>query len=182
MQAIKKVLIAGGGTAGWMTAALMSKVLGQQVHIALIESEEIGIIGVGEATIPPIQTFNKFLGLDEKAFLRETHATMKLAIQFENWRVKGESYLHTFGAPGANLGFCNFQHYWERAKREGVEGSIWDYDLNYLACKRGTFNKINTQNPIYDMPYAYHFDSALYGRFLRWLAEPSGVVCHEGII
>ncbi len=182
MQAIKKVLIAGGGTAGWMTAALMSKVLGQQVQIALVESEEIGIIGVGEATIPPIQTFNKFLGLDEKAFLRETHATMKLAIQFENWRVKGESYLHTFGAPGASLGFCNFQHYWERAKRQGVKGSIWDYDLNYLACKQGTFNKINTQNPIYDMPYAYHFDSALYGKFLRGLAEQSGVVRHEGII
>ena len=108
-QSVRKVIIAGGGTAGWMAAALLKKVLQAQVDIELIESKDIGTIGVGEATIPPIQTFNQFLGLDEKAFLRETNGTIKLAIAFENWRKQGESYFHTFGAPGATLGFCGFQ-------------------------------------------------------------------------
>ena len=183
MQApIKKVVIAGGGTAGWMTAALMQKVLQGQIEIELIESEDIGIVGVGEATIPPIQVFNQFLGLDEKEFLRETNGTIKLAIQFENWRVNGESYLHTFGAPGANVGFCNFQHYWLKAYKAGLEKSIWEYDLNYLCCIDETFNKINTQNPLFEMPYAYHFDSSLYGKYLRKIAEKGGVIRTEGII
>jgi len=181
-QAIKKVVIAGGGTAGWMTAALLKKVMGEQIEIELVESEDIGIVGVGEATIPPIQTFNQFLGIDEKDFLRETNGTIKLAIKFENWRVVGESYFHTFGAPGANLGFCNFQHYWLRAYKEGLQKSLWDYDLNYLCCVDGSFNKINTQNPMFEMPYAYHFDSSLYGRFLRKLSESAGVKRTEGII
>ncbi|MEQ3653741.1 MAG: tryptophan halogenase family protein [Glaciecola sp.] len=179
---IKKVVIAGGGTAGWMAASLLKKVLGAQIEVELVESEDIGIVGVGEATIPPIQTFNQFLGIDEKDFLRETNGTIKLAIKFENWRVDGESYFHTFGAPGANMGFCNFQHYWMRASQQGLNKSLWDFDLNYLCCKDGTFNKINAQNPIFDMPYAYHFDSALYGRFLRKLSEQAGVKRTEGII
>jgi tryptophan 7-halogenase len=181
-QAVRKVVIAGGGTAGWMTAALLRKVLPQDVSIQLIESEEIGIVGVGEATIPPIQIFNQYLGLDEKDFLRETKATIKLAIKFENWRMPGESYFHTFGAPGANMGFCSFQHYWLRAKQHGLQESLWDFDLNYLCCKQGVFNKINTPNPIFEMPYAYHFDSGLYGQYLRKIAEKAGVKRTEGII
>ena len=181
-DAIKKVVIAGGGTAGWMTAALLNKVLGNSVTIELVESEQIGIVGVGEATIPPIQTFNRFLGIDEKAFLRETQGTIKLAIKFENWRKPGESYYHTFGAPGTTMGFCSFHHYWLKAKEAGLDKSFWDFDLNYLACQQGKFNKINTQNPLYDMPYAYHFDSALYGQFLRRFAEQGGVKRTEGII
>ena len=179
---VKKVVIAGGGTAGWMCAALLKKVLGNQVDVHLIESQDIGIVGVGEATIPPIQVFNQYLGIDEKEFLKETNGTIKLAIQFENWRVKGESYLHTFGAPGANMGFCNFQHYWLRAKQAGLTHAIWEYDLNYLACKAGKVGKINNPNPIYEMQYAYHFDSALYGQFLRKLAQKNGAIRHEGII
>lgn len=179
---IRKVVIAGGGTAGWMTAALLKKVLADSVEIELVESEEIGIVGVGEATIPPIQIFNQYLGLDEKAFLRDTHATMKLAIKFENWRKPGESYYHTFGAPGASLGFCNFQHYWLRARAAGLTQSLWDYDLNYLCCEAGKFNIIKTPNPVYEMPYAYHFDSALYGQFLRKMAENAGVKRTEGMI
>jgi tryptophan halogenase len=181
-KAVKKVVIAGGGTAGWMAAALLKKVLGSQIDVDLIESNDIGIVGVGEATIPPIQIFNQYLGIDEKEFLRETNGTIKLAIQFENWRVKGESYLHTFGAPGTNIGFCSFQHYWLRAKQEGLTQSLWDYDLNYLACKAGKVGKINNSNPIHEMQYAYHFDSALYGKYLRKLSESSGVIRHEGII
>lgn len=181
-QSVNKVVIAGGGTAGWMTAALMRKVLPSQVEIQLIESEDIGIVGVGEATIPPIQIFNQYLGLDEKEFLRETNATIKLAIKFENWYQNGKSYFHTFGAPGANVGFCSFQHYWLRAKQEGLNASLWDFDLNYLCCERGVFNKINTSNPVYEMQYAYHFDSGLYGKYLRKIAEKSGVIRTEGII
>jgi tryptophan halogenase len=181
-KAIKKLVIAGGGTAGWMAAALLKKVFGDTLAIELVESEDIGIIGVGEATIPPIQIFNQYLGLDEKEFLRETHATIKLAIKFENWRVKGESYYHTFGAPGATMGVTNFQHYWLRAKELGLAESLWDFDLNYLCCEQGKFNKIKTPNPVYDMPYAYHFDSALYGKYLRKLAEQAGVTRTEGLI
>ncbi|GAA0853141.1 tryptophan halogenase family protein [Aliiglaciecola litoralis] len=179
---VKKVVIAGGGTAGWMTAALLRKVLQQEIEIELVESEDIGIVGVGEATIPPIQIFNQYLGLDEKEFLRETKATIKLAIKFENWRVDGESYYHTFGAPGANIGFCGFQHFWMRAKQAGLTNSLWDYDLNYLCSEQGVFNKINTQNPVYDLQYAYHFDSALYGQYLRKLSEKAGVKRTEGLI
>lgn len=181
-KTVKKVVIAGGGTAGWMAAALLNKVFGHHVDFELVESEDIGIVGVGEATIPPIQIFNQYLGLDEKEFLRETNGTIKLAIKFENWRVPGESYFHTFGAPGATLGLCGFQHFWLRAKEMGLGQSLWDFDLNYLCCELGKFNKINTQNPVYDMPYAYHFDSGLYGRYLRKLAEKAGVTRTEGLI
>jgi len=179
---IRKVVIAGGGTAGWMTAALLRKVLPAQINIELVESEQIGIIGVGEATIPPIQIFNRFLNLDEQAFLRETHATIKLAIRFENWRKHGEHYYHTFGAPGANLGFCGFQHHWLRAHKLGMAGSLWDYDLHYLACEQGGFNKLQSTNPVHQLAYAYHFDSSLYGQFMRRLAESAGVVRTEGVI
>lgn len=179
---VRKVVIAGGGTAGWMTAALLKKVLQAQVDIELVESEDVGTIGVGEATIPPIQTFNQFLGLDEKAFLRETNGTIKLAIAFENWRKQGESYFHTFGAPGATLGICGFQHYWLRARKAGLDASLWDFDLNYLGCKAGKFNKIQSENPVYNMGYAYHFDSTLYGQFLRRLAEQAGAKRTEGMI
>lgn len=179
---IKKVVIAGGGTAGWMTAALLKKVLQQRIDIELVESEEIGIIGVGEATIPPIQTFNSVLGLNEAEFLRETKATIKMAIRFDNWKTPGESYYHTFGAPGATIGFSAFQHYWLRAQQQGLNTPIWDYDLNYLCCEAGVFGKFDSKDPLYQLPYAYHFDSALYGRYLRKLSEQAGVKRTEGKI
>jgi len=177
-----RIIIVGGGTAGWMTAAMARRVLGNNIQIELVESEQIGIVGVGEATIPPIQTFNDFLGIDEREFLRETKGTIKLAIRFENWRVIGESYYHTFSAPGANLGFCNFFHYFLRAKKLGLENSLWDFDINYLASDKGVFQKIQHQNNIHNMGYAYHFDSSLYGLFLRKKAEGWGVKRTEGII
>jgi tryptophan halogenase len=179
---IKRVVIAGGGTAGWMAAALLKKVLQQQVDVELVESDDIGIVGVGEATIPPIQVFNQYLGLDEAEFLRETKATIKLAIKFENWKIQGESYYHTFGAPGAQLGFCPFQHYWLQAQKAGLTQSLWDFDLNFLCAEQGKFNIIKTPNPLYEMPYAYHFDSGLYGKYLRKIAEKAGVVRTEGLI
>ncbi len=179
---VKSVVIAGGGTAGWMTAALLSKVLGNTVRFTLIESDDIGAIGVGEATIPPIQAFNQYLALDEKEFLSATHGSIKLAIKFENWRKVGESYFHTFGAPGANIGFCNFQHYWLKAKADGLTHSLWDFDFNYLCCLAGKFNKMQTQHPLHELNYAYHFDSALYAKLLRQKAQATGVTRLEGII
>lgn len=179
---IKKVVVVGGGTAGWMTAALLKKVLGAIVDIELIESEEIGRIGVGEATIPPIRYFNDLLGIDETEFLRETKATVKLAIKFENWHQQGESYFHTFGAAGKPVAFCHFHHFWVRAKQMGDTSSLWDYDLNYLCATENKFAPIIAKDPLLDMLYAYHFDASLYAAFLRKLSENLGVVRTEGLI
>lgn len=179
---VKNVVIVGGGTAGWISAAVIKRLLGTEVNVNLVESEDIGTVGVGEATIPPIILLNNMLGLDEKEFLKETNATMKLAIRFENWRVQGESYYHTFGAPGKSYAFCHFHHYFKRAQRLGLKDSIWEYDLNYLACEAGKFAHIKSPDPIIEMPYAYHFDASLYARFLRKKCEQMGVVRTEGII
>jgi tryptophan halogenase len=180
--AIKRFVIAGGGTAGWMTAALARKYLSDDIEISLVESEDIGVVGVGEATIPPIQTFNRVLGIDEREFLKECKATIKLAIKFENWGRIGDSYYHTFGAPGTNLGFCGFQHYWERAEELGISRSLWEYDLHYQCCLENKFSKFKTSNHLMQLQYAYHFDSILYGKFLRDFAIANGVKRFEGII
>ena len=179
---IKKVVIVGGGTAGWMSAALLGRLLGKQLDIELVESEDIGIVGVGEATIPPIQTVNTALGLDEAEFLRETKASIKLAIKFENWRVPGEGYFHTFGAPGRSQAFCHFHHFWVRAQQLGDTSTIWDYDLNYLCAAAGKFAKLQVSDPVWEMQYAYHFDAALYGQYLRRYSERHGVKRTEGLI
>ncbi len=178
--AIKRVVIVGGGTAGWMTAALIAKMIGPQVAITLVESDDIGIIGVGEATIPPIQHVNAVLGIDEAEFLRETQATIKLAIRFDDWGAIGQSYYHTFGTAGRNTAFCSFHHYWTRARRAGIAADYWDYDLNYLCAREGKFAKIHVDDPLWHLPYAYHFDSALYGRYLRRYSEARGVERIEG--
>jgi tryptophan halogenase len=176
--AIRNVVIVGGGTAGWMAAALIARVLGDQVTITLVESAEIGIIGVGEATIPPIQHVNATLGIDEAEFLRETKATIKLAIRFDDWGAIGESYYHTFGAAGRNLPFCSFHHFWHRAQRL----DYWDFDLNALCARAGKFARIQSGDPTFALPYAYHFDSSLYGRFLRGYSEGRGVRRVEGMV
>ena len=179
---VKNIVVVGGGTAGWMAAALIAKVMGRQVSVELVESEQIGIVGVGEATIPPIQTLNSVLGIAEADFLRETKATVKLAIRFENWGRVGEAYNHTFGASGRNLAFCGFHHFWTRAHHAGLGVDYWDCDLNDLCVRTGRFAPTTGQDPIWDRPYAYHFDSALYGQFLRRLAEGMGVRRTEGLI
>lgn len=178
---IRKVVIVGGGTAGWMTAALLKRVL-VTIDFELVESDAIGIVGVGEATIPPIQHVNNVLGLNEAEFLRETKATIKLAIRFENWRKSGESYYHTFGAPGRSQAFCHFHHYWLRAKLAGHSSNLWDYDLNYLCAEANKFAKLEVKDPIWALQYAYHFDAGLYGQYLRRYSESLGVKRTEGLI
>lgn len=182
MNTIKKLVIVGGGTAGWLSAALAKKILADTVDITLVESEDIGTVGVGEATIPPIRTVNSVLGLDEATFLKETKATVKLAIKFENWKQKGQSYYHTFGAPGKSTAFCHFHHYWTRAKQAGHDLDIWQYDLNYLCAEAGKFAQINAKDPILELPFAYHFDAGLYAKYLRKYCEELGVTRVEGKI
>jgi tryptophan halogenase len=182
-QGINKIVVVGGGTAGWMSAALIKKVLGEVVDVTLVESEDIGTIGVGEATIPPIRHFNAVLGLDEVAFVRETRASIKLGIKFDNWRVQGEGYFHTFGEPGRTSAFCRFHDYWLRARKELEDpSSLWDYDLNYLAATAGKFARMQVPDPALDIPYAYHFDAGHYAQFLRKFSEPLGVSRIEGKI
>jgi len=179
---ISKVVVVGGGTAGWMSAALLCRVLGETVDIELVESEAIGIVGVGEATIPPIQHVNAVLGLNEAEFLRETKSTIKLAIRFENWGAQGQRYYHTFGAPGRSQAFCHFHHFWTRSEQSGHSSNLWEYDLNYLCAEAGKFAKLQVQDPMWEMPYAYHFDASLYGQYLRRYSEQRGVKRTEGLI
>ena len=181
---VKEVVIVGGGTAGWLSASLLAKVLKEQVSITLIESEAIATIGVGEATIPPIIPFNSALGINEKDFIKATNATIKLGIQFENWGAKGDSYMHAFGSFGKDFPFANFLNYWLRAQSAGDTSDFWDYSINYQAAKKGRFEKIptlpNTQLP--GTSYAYHFDATLYAQFLREHAQKFGVKRVEGKI
>ncbi|OUS32076.1 tryptophan halogenase [Thalassotalea sp. 42_200_T64] len=181
---IQNVVIVGGGTAGWVTAALLSRVLGKTLNITLVESEQIGTIGVGEATIPPIITINNALGISEQEFLQATNATIKLGIEFENWKQKGDSYMHAFGGIGKNFPFCDFYHYWLKAKQLGDKSDFWDFSLNYQAAKHHKFSKAakidGTNMP--GLKYAYHFDAGMYAQFLRKFSEAKGVTRIEGMV
>jgi tryptophan halogenase len=179
---IQNVVIVGGGTAGWISAAALSKLLGRVVNITLIESDAIGTVGVGEATIPQIIRLNGILGLDEKEFLRETKATFKLGIEFSNWGQKGDSYLHTFGDTGLNLGNIHFHHYWRRQNGRQSKKSFWDYSLHHKAAYAHKFAHLNKvgQTSMKGLAYAYHFDAGLYAKYLRKYAEAQGVKRIEG--
>ncbi|PSJ38095.1 tryptophan halogenase [Sphingomonas deserti] len=178
------IVVAGGGTAGWMTAAALARFLGRNVRIHLVESEEIGTIGVGEATIPQIRTFNQALGIDETAFVRATEATFKLAIEFVGWSRPGERYMHAFGDIGRESGLLPFHHSWLRGRREGVARELAHYSLNNMAAlgERMQTGAARTSALLPEMPYAFHFDAALYAAFLRRFAEEQGVVRTEGRI
>ncbi|UDF05508.1 tryptophan halogenase family protein [Asticcacaulis sp. AND118] len=183
MQPVRKVVIVGGGSAGWMTAAALSRGLGDTVGIALIESEEIGIVGVGEATIPPILKYNAFLGLDEATFVRETHATYKLGIEFVDWCAKGHSYFHPFGHCGAEIESFPFHHYWLADwKRRGGPCDLTRHNLETVAAYKGRFGHLAAEGDKPGMNYAFQFDAALYAAFLRRYSEDRGVTRHEGRI
>jgi len=180
---IQKIVIVGGGTAGWIAAASLVKFLGNTIDITLIESDAIGTVGVGEATIPQIRKLNGTLGLDEAEFVLATQGSFKLGIEFNDWGKVGESYLHTFGDPGIDLSGLKFHHYWLRAQHEGgANTSLWDYSLHNRAAYSHKFAPLqkvgNTQ--MGGLSYAYHFDARLYAKHLRKFAESLGVVRKEG--
>ena len=183
-DAIQKIVILGGGTAGWMTAATLAHLLdANRVSVTLIESEQIGTVGVGEATIPPILLFNQMLGIDEKAFIRETKATFKLGIEFVNWGGLGEAYIHPFGDFATDIETLPMHHHWLRAKAAGYDRSLFDFSLMVQACRRGRFVHPVTNNPrsvLAGVHYAYQFDASLYAAYLRSSAEQRGVKRVEG--
>ncbi len=178
------IVIAGGGTAGWMTAAALGHFLEAGFRVRLVESEAIGTVGVGEATIPQIRLFNEALGLDEDAFLRATQGTFKLGIEFDGWRRPGERYMHAFGGIGRDVGLVAFQHYWRRARALGSAGPLADYSLNEIAAHAGRMHRGAplTAATVPAMPYAFHFDAGLYAAYLRRFAEARGVIRTEGRI
>ncbi|HWA00212.1 MAG TPA: tryptophan halogenase family protein [Caulobacterales bacterium] len=175
---VRKVVIAGGGTAGWIAAAALAQQLGPLLHITLVESDDIGTVGVGEATIPTVRAFHKLLALDEREFMRATKGTFKLGISFENWARLGDNYLHAFGMIGKSTWMADFHHVWLEAKSKGFGGQIGDYCFEHQACRADKFYTSEKS----DINYAYHFDAGLYARYLRGYSEERGVKRIEGKI
>ena len=176
------IVIVGGGTAGWMAAAAMARLVPTGVRVTLIESEEIGTIGVGEATIPTIRTFNALLGIDETEFIAATKATYKLGIEFVDWSHLGARYFHPFSGYGVAMEAVKFLHIWLKLRSEGRAGPIDAYNLCSVAAASGKFARHdgNPNSPLSQLGYAYHFDAALYGGYLRRYAEVRGVSRIEG--
>ncbi|MDP5135781.1 tryptophan 7-halogenase [Rheinheimera baltica] len=183
-QPLQHIVIAGGGSAGWMTAAMLASQLQGNVQITLVESDDIGTIGVGEATIPPIKRFNAMLGIDEHDFIRRCNGSIKLGIQFENWGAQGDSYFHQFGRFGADFDYIPFPYFYLKAQQEGLALPIQEFSAAWQLAKRNKFVPPNTDSRSlfsgYD--YAYHFDAGRYALFLRDYAQQRGVVRIEGRI
>ncbi|WP_291172481.1 tryptophan 7-halogenase [Erythrobacter sp.] len=184
-MAIEHIVIVGGGTAGWMAAAALSRIRdGRPVAITVIESEQIGTVGVGEATIPPLVEFNQALGIDEREFLAEVQGTFKLGIQFVNWGQVGESYIHPFGAYGYDIGGINFHQVWHSLRGRGDKRPLQLFNLETMAAYYGKFSRTEdyARDDLPPMNYAYHIDATAYARYLRKYAEKRGVVRREGIV
>ncbi|QNA88271.1 tryptophan 7-halogenase [Massilia sp. Dwa41.01b] len=175
---IRRVVIAGGGTAGWMMAAGLSKSLGKLLDIKLVESDEIGTVGVGEATIPTLMNFHHLLEINEQEFMAATGATFKLGISFENWRNVGEDYIHSFGSTGIDHWTAGFQHFWHKGRERGLAGDFGNYCLELRAAQENRFAHL----PKDGMNYAYHLDASAYARYLRKFSERFGVQRIEGKI
>ena len=185
LEPIKDIVIVGGGTAGWMSAAALSKVLSGDWSITLIESEEIGTVGVGEATIPLIHIYNTALELDEDDFMRRTHATFKLGIEFVDWGRLGDSYIHGFGPLGPDIGITKFYQFWLKAQAQGHAAPIESYSINTAASRANKFMRARKDmghSPMAEIAHAFHFDAGLYAAYLREFAEKRGVRRIEGKI
>jgi tryptophan 7-halogenase len=180
---LKSITIVGGGSAGWMTAAALAQAVGSACAITLIESEAIGTVGVGEATIPPIRHFNQRLGIDEATFVRETQGSFKLGIEFVDWGKRGHSYFHPFGQYGAEFDTVPFYHHWMAEHLAGrASGPIDDFAMCWAMAKAGRFTHPSPDRRLIQstFDYAYHFDAGLYAAFLRRYAEARGVRRIEG--
>ena len=177
-QTVRRVVIAGGGTAGWVVAAALGRLLGPLLDITLVESDEIGTIGVGESTIPTARTFHHLLGIDEREFMRDTQSSFKLGIAFENWGAIGDRYIHSFGQIGKSTWMGDFQHLWLQARAAGYAGDIGDYCFELQAAEAGKFATSDKAS----INYAYHLDASAYARFLRRFSEKLGVKRLEGKI
>ena len=177
-QTVKRVVIAGGGTAGWTVAAALAQQLGALLDITLVESEQIGTVGVGEATIPTIRSFHALLGIDEKEFMRTTEASFKLGIAFENWARQGDRYIHPFGDIGKSTWMGDFHQMWLMARDRGFGGSLDDYCFELKAAEAGKFAVSDKSN----INYAYHLDAGLYAAYLRRKFESRGIKRIEGKI
>ena len=179
---IRSILIVGGGTAGWMAAAALERACGPNVKVVLLESDDIGIVGVGEATVPPIRDFNAMIGLDDAEFMRSTRASLKLGIEFIDWGVKGSRYFHPFGTfgPGATLG--DFHQTWLTAHERGTEHDLEAHSVCAVAAKLGKVGvrEPDPRSPLAGLFTAYHFDAGLYAQYLRRVCEARGVSRVEG--
>src|ERR1700676_2232562 len=185
-RCLKNIVIIGGGTAGWMAGAALAKVLGPGTSIRLVESEEIGIVGVGEATVPHLKLFNQVLEIDEIEFVKQTQGTFKLGIEFVDWGRLGERYVHGFGSIGHDYGLLPFYQYWLKLYRAGKAADIGAYSLNTAAAPRGKFmasaSDVPAHSPFANIAYAYHCDAGRYAQYLRRYAEARGVKRIEGQI
>ncbi|RPE81863.1 tryptophan halogenase family protein [Vulcaniibacterium tengchongense] len=175
---IRKVVIAGGGTAGWVAGAALAHQFRDLLDITLVESEQIGTVGVGESTVPPIRNFHRLLQIDEQEFLRAVAGTFKLSISFEDWRRPGDRYFHPFGITGQSTLVCAFHHFWLDSLRRGMRSELGDYCLETVASRADRFALL----PQPQVNYAYHLDAGLYARFLRRRAEAHGLRRVEGRI
>jgi tryptophan halogenase len=181
---LRKLVIVGGGTAGWMTAAGLAHALKGQCIIELIESEDIGTVGVGEATVPHLRVFNDALQIDEVEFVRAVRGTFKLGIQFVDWARVGSSYVHGFGTIGHDYRAVPFHQYWLKLHLQGKAHDIGEYSLNTAAAPAGKFmsgaSDVPVSSPLARVAYAYHFDAGLYAAYLRRYSEARGVIRTEG--
>ncbi len=175
---IRRVVIAGGGTAGWMAAAALARTLGKALDITLVESEEIGTVGVGEATIPTLVTFHRLLEINEQDYMSAVKGTIKLGISFENWLDNGHRYIHSFGVSGKDHWSAGFQNFWMRGRELGIASGYEDYCVELKAALQDKFAHL----PRGGINYAYHMDASLYARFLRTLSQAHGARRIEGKI